>query len=228
MRRLWILHWNFLTADDSGAWTIHFQPKDACEALDACYPSSPPSTSFYQCNVNTTYATTWDNLPDHFHAVAGNSTVHDECRSKTTEATCPSGTCFWDGTGCNGSFDSWVAHGTSANAPEAMMGYLKLSVTQSHICSPLKTSSTCNANKVCLWLNTSGFPGLPSGLCRISEEAAIGFFASACPTVAGYGASVMNITLAEAQAIVAVSQAGDVTCGALLFAAFAALIVLGV
>ena len=90
------------------------------------------------------------------------------------------------------------------------------------------TEEICDANKVCLWFNTSGISGLPSGLCRFSEEAAIGFFASACPTVAGYGASVMNITLAEAQAIVAVSQAGDVTCGALLFAAFAALIVLGV
>ena len=56
----------------------------------------------------------------------------------------------------------------------------------------------------------------------------IGFFASACPTEAGYGASLMNITLAEAQAIAGVSQAGDVTRGALLFAAFAALLVLGV
>ena len=217
---------NIFAPDDSGAWTFHHQPKDVCEALDGC--SSFGTSDSCWINGTSPYNTMWDNLASDVGAVAGANAVHDECRSKTTEATCPSGTCFWDGTGCNGSFDSWVAHGTSANAPEAMMGYLKLSVTQSHICSPLKTSSTCNANKVCLWLNTSGFPGLPSGLCRISEEAAIGFFASACPTVAGYGASVMNITLAEAQAIAGVSQAGDVTRGALLFAAFAALLVLGV
>ena len=130
---------------------------------------------------------------------------------------------FWDGTQCEGSLDSWVAHATSANAPEAMISYLKLIFTASQTClRSLKTSSTCNANKVCTW-----FP-LLSGTCSISYEARIGFFASACPTEAGYGASLMNITLAEAQAIVAVSQAGDVTRGALLFAAFAALLVLGV
>ena len=205
------------TSDDSGTTTVHYQPKDACEALDGCL-----SYSTSTCSSNAPYYTTWNSLVSHFDVVAGNNTVHEECQSKTTEATCPSGTCFWDGTGCNGSFDSWVAHGTSANAPEAMMGYLNLSVTQSHICSPLKTSSTCNANKVCAWI-----PVL-SGACSISYEAQIGFFASACPTEAGYGASLMNITLAEAQAIAGVSQAGDVTRGALLFAAFAALLVLGV
>ena len=76
-----------------------------------------------------------------------------------------------------------------------------------------------------MWAKTRSYP---SGYCYLTEEAAIGFMASACPTEAGYGASVMNITLAEAQAIVAVSQAGDVTRGALLFAAFTALLVLGV
>ena len=76
-----------------------------------------------------------------------------------------------------------------------------------------------------MWAKTRSYP---SGYCYLAEEAAIGFMASACPTEAGYGASLMNITLAEAQAIVGVSQAGDVTRGALLFAAFAALLVLGV
>ena len=204
------------TVDDSGTVTAHYQPKAACEALDGCY-----YTNNKWCYPNSTLWTTWTNMASHFIAVAGNNSVHDECRSKTTEATCPSGTCLWDGTRCNGSFDSWVAHGTSANAPEAMMSYLKASLTQDVTCSPLNTNSTCNANKVCIWAKTSSN-------CYLSPEAIIGFFASACPTEAGYGASVMNITLAEAQAIVAVSQAGDVTRGALLFAAFTALLVLGV
>ena len=211
----------FATADDSGSVTVHYQPKAGCEALDGCYYTNN------KCYSNSTHETTWGNMASHFIAVAGNSSVHDECKTKTTEATCPSGTCFWDGTDstCNGSFDSWVAHGTSANAPEAMMGYLKVSLTSSRTCSPLNTNSTCNANKVCMWAKTRSYP---SGYCYLTEEAAIGFMASACPTEAGYGASVMNITLAEAQAIVAVSQAGDVTRGALLFAAFTALLVLGV
>lgn len=209
-----------LTADDSGAYTVHYQPKDACEALDGC-----ASYSTSTCTSNAPYATTWNSLSSHFGDVAGANTVHNDCRSKTTEATCPSGTCFWDGTQCEGSLDSWVAHGTSANAPEAMMSYIKASFTASQTCSPLKTSSTCNANKACYWLKLSS---APSGSCYLTGEAAIGFFASPCPTEAGYGASLMNITLAEAQAIVGVSQAGDVTRGALLFAAFAALLVLGV
>ena len=178
------------------------------------------------CSINyAPYATTWSSLSSHFHDVAGDNAVHEECKTKTTEATCPSGTCFWDGTQCEGSLDSWVAHGMSANAHEAMMSYIKASFTASQTCSPLKTSSTCNANKACYWLKLSS---APSGSCYLTGEAAIGFFASPCPTEAGYGASLMNITLAEAQAIVAVSQAGDVTRGALLFAAFAALLVLGV
>ena len=210
-----------LTADDSGTATVHYQPKDACEALDGCNVVTTSTSNL--CYTNYTLSTTWDNLLNHFQTVAGNNTVHEECTSKTTEATCPSGTCFWDGTQCEGSLDSWVAHATSANAPEAMISYLKFIFTASQTClRSLKTSSTCNANKVCAWI-----PVL-SGACSISYEAQIGFFASACPTEAGYGASLMNITLAEAQAIVAVSQAGDVTRGALLFAAFAALLVLGV
>ena len=209
-----------LIADDSGTATVHYQPKDACEALDGCL-----SYSTSTCSRNASHYTTWNSLSSHFGDVAGESTVDNECTSKTTEATCPSGTCFWDGTQCEGSLDSWVAHGTSANAPEAMMSYIKASFTASQTCSPLKTSSTCNANKACYWLKLSS---APSGSCYLTGEAAIGFFASPCPTEAGYGASLMNITLAEAQAIVAVSQAGDVTRGALLFAAFAALLVLGV
>ena len=212
---------NIFAPDDSGAWTFHHQPKDVCEALDGC--SSFGTSDSCWINGTSPYNTMWDNLASDVGAVAGANAVHDECRSKTTEATCPSGTCFWDGTQCEGSLDSWVAHATSANAPEDMISYLKLIFTASQTClRSLKTSSTCNANKVCTW-----FP-LLSGTCSISYEARIGFFASACPTEAGYGASLMNITLAEAQAIVAVSQAGDVTRGALLFAAFAALLVLGV
>ena len=207
--------------DDTGAWTFHHQPKDVCEALDGC--SSFGTSDSCWINGTSPYNTMWDNLASDVGAVAGANAVHDECRSKTTEATCPSGTCLWDGTQCEGSLDSWVAHATSANAPEAMISYLKFIFTASQTClRSLKTSSTCNANKVCAWI-----PVL-SGACSISYEAQIGFFASACPTEAGYGASLMNITLAEAQAIVAVSQAGDVTRGALLFAAFAALLVLGV
>ena len=216
------------TADDKGTATVHYQPKDACEALDGCVSYST-STQMPPCSINyAPYATTWSSLSSHFHDVAGDNAVHEECKTKTTEATCPSGTCFWDGTDstCNGSFDSWVAHGTSANAPEAMISFLKWVLTAYRTCElGLNTSSTCNANKMCHWVKTSSYP---SGCCFSTEEAQIGFFASACPTEAGYGASVMNITLAEAQAIVAVSQAGDVTRGALLFAAFAALLVLGV
>ena len=207
--------------DDSGAWTFHHQPKDVCEALDGC--SSFGTSDSCWINGTSPYNTMWDNLASDVGAVAGANAVHDECRSKTTEATCPSGTCFWDGTQCEGSLDSWVAHATSANAPEAMISYLKLIFTASQTClRSLKTSSTCNANKVCAWIPVF------AGACSISYEAQIAFFASACPTEAGYGASLMNITLAEAQAIVAVSQAGDVTRGALLFADFAALLVLGV
>ena len=207
--------------DDTGAWTFHHQPKDVCEALDGC--SSFGTSDSCWINGTSPYNTMWDNLASDVGAVAGANAVHDECRSKTTEATCPSGTCLWDGTQCEGSLDSWVAHATSANAPEAMISYLKFIFTASQTClRSLKTSSTCNANKVCAWIPVF------AGACSISYEAQIGFFASACPTEAGYGASLMNITLAEAQAIVAVSQAGDVTRGALLFAAFTALLVLGV
>ena len=212
-----------LTADDSGTATVHYQPKDACEALDGCNVVTTSTSNL--CYTNYTLSTTWDNLLNHFQTVAGNNTVHEECKTKTTEATCPSGTCFWDGTDCLGSFDSWVAHGTSANAPEAMISFMKFALTAIRTCELVKKSSTCNANKMCHWVKTSSYP---SGYCYVTEEAMIGFFASACPTEAGYGASLMNITLAEAQAIAGVSQAGDVTRGALLFAAFAALLVLGV
>ena len=91
------------TSDDSGTGTVHYQPKDACEALDGCL-----SYSTSTCSRNASHYTTWNSLSSHFGDVAGESTVDNECTSKTTEATCPSGTCFWDETDstCTGSLDS--------------------------------------------------------------------------------------------------------------------------
>ena len=147
------------TSDDSGTATVHYQPKDACEALDGCL-----SYSTSTCSRNASHYTTWNSLSSHFGDVAGESTVDNECTSKTTEATCPSGTCFWDGTDstCTGSLDSWVAHATSLNAPEAMISFMKYTLTAIRTCQHVNTSSTCNANKVCHWMKTSS---RPSGFC---------------------------------------------------------------
>jgi hypothetical protein len=50
--------------------------------------------------------------------------------------------------------------------------------------------------------------------------------ADACPSEAAFYAKLLNITVADAKAVAGVSPAGDVSRGALLFAALAALLAL--
>ena len=54
----------------------------------------------------------------------------------------------------------------------------------------------------------------------------IGLMADACPSEAAFYAKLLNITVADAKAVAGVSPAGDVSRGALLFAALAALLAL--
>ena len=83
------------------------------------------------------------------------------------------------------------------------------------------TDDECNADARCIleWSSSRWE-------CTGSETNLIGLMADACPSEAAFYAKLLNITVADAKAVAGVSPAGDVSRGALLFAALAALLAL--
>jgi len=83
------------------------------------------------------------------------------------------------------------------------------------------TDDECNADARCIleWSSSKWE-------CTGSEPNIIGLMADACPSEAAFYAKLLNITVADAKAVAGVSPAGDVSRGALLFAALAALLAL--
>ena len=85
------------------------------------------------------------------------------------------------------------------------------------------TDDECKADARCIldWSSSKSM-----WYCGGSETYIIGLMADACPSEAAFYAKLLNITVADAKAVAGVSPAGDVSRGALLFAALAALLAL--
>ena len=121
---------------------------------------------------------------------------------------------------CNPSTNTGMALYTANNIPAPYKAiYQWVSVT-ANICVRY-TDDECNADARCIleWSSSKWE-------CTGSEPNIIGLMADACPSEAAFYAKLLNITVADAKAVAGVSPAGDVSRGALLFAALAALLAL--
>ena len=106
---------------------------------------------------------------------------------------------------------------TANNIPAPHKAYYQWVHYATEVCG-LRTDDECNADATCARM---------ASICYASEPYLIGLIADACPTEAEFGAKLHNTTVHGAKVATGiVSPAGDVSRGALLFAALAALLAL--
>ena len=106
---------------------------------------------------------------------------------------------------------------TANNIPAPYKAFYQWKHYGNEFCG-LLTDDECTADAKCARL---------ASICYASEPYLIGLIADACPTEAEFGAKLHNTTVHGAKVATGiVSPAGDVSRGALLFAALAALLAL--
>ena len=123
---------------------------------------------------------------------------------------------------CNPSTNTGMALYTANNIPAPYKAYYQFLFDSQNICRRY-TDDECNADARCIleWSSSKSI-----WYCDGSETNLIGLMADVCPSEAAFYAKLLNITVADAKAVAGVSPAGDVSRGALLFAALAALLAL--
>ena len=121
---------------------------------------------------------------------------------------------------CDANTNSWMAVYTANNIPAPYKAYYQWAHDNLEVCGP-RTDDECTADAKCRLYRSGN-----AWKCYTSWPYLIGLIADACPTEAEFGAKLHNTTVHGAKAVAGVSPAGDVSRGALLFAALAALLAL--
>ena len=166
----------------------------------------------------------------------GKTSVNDYVNTAAvgqTKAACEAAgsSCIWtykedkspatDDHKCGANTNSWMAAYTANNIPAPYKAFYQWAHYGVEFCG-LLTDDECTADAKCR-LGRSG----NAWKCYASWPYLIGLMADACPTEAEFGAKLHNTTVHEAKVATGiVSPAGDVSRGALLFAALAALLAL--
>tara|TARA_B110000003_G_C16538435_1_gene491704 strand:+ start:26 stop:922 length:897 start_codon:yes stop_codon:yes gene_type:complete len=150
-----------------------------------------------------------------------------------TKAACEAAgsSCIWtykedkspatDDHNCDANTNSWMAVYTANNIPAPYKAYYQWVHDYLEVCKP-RTDDECTADARCRLMRSGN-----AWKCHTSWPYLIGLMADACPTEAEFGAKLHNTTVHGAKVATGiVSPAGDVSRGALLFAALAALLAL--
>jgi hypothetical protein len=232
--------------DDVTSWQV-FPTKADCEAAPSCYAytSNFRSSQESVCGKESVPYQNEQALFDKTEPQTELSASQLKCylpEGKTslddfvsgtavgqTKAACEaaSSSCFWSykedkspseaDHKCHANTNSWMAIYTANNIPAPHKAYYQWVHYAAEVCG-LRTDEECNADATCARM---------ASICYASEPYLIGLIADACPTEAEFGAKLHNTTVHGAKVATGiVSPAGDVSRGALLFAALAALLAL--
>ena len=238
--------------DDVTTWFQH-QTEAVCKtAPDSCYVYLDGAGNVLEhphggifCTAESTASTNRNNKMDTNYGSSsalsasqlkcylpeGKTSVNDYVNTAAvgqTKAACEAaGNCYWTYNetkspsptdhNCEANTNSWMAVYTANNIPAPYKAFYQWKHYGNEFCG-LLTDDECTADAKCARL---------ASICYASEPYLIGLIADACPTEAEFGAKLHNTTVHGAKvATVIVSPAGDVSRGALLFAALAALLAL--